>query len=303
MPSRRQIRESVVQFLYCTDLEGGAPAANMRDTFWNLITESDRRRLLTNTFKALEHLNMGHANHLVELTKRAQLLFPRLSATSDTLPLRHDLEQILAKESTWSVCFDRLKKIPFNDQTDEGVVASLESLLADLFGIERDLTLARKHFLAALEDHPSIRNFSEPVAAVLRRMQRISERNAMLENPEKFPEQTDLAHLRGAKETLLQLRESADQMADQVLKQKKQIDTLLASVIENFAPERIIPVDRAILRLCASEFLSNNATNTSIVINEAIDLAKKYGSEDSGRFVNGVLDALSRKIQAENSPA
>lgn len=303
MPSRRQIREAVVQFLYCADIEGGAPAANMRETFWNLITESDRRKLLTNTYRALEHLNMGRGERLIDLTNRAELLLPRLSATTLTLPVRKDLEHILEKESAWSVCFDRLKKIPFTEHADDDVVAPLETYLQELFALERDLALARKGFLIALEDHPTVRNHAEPVAALIRKMQRVSERNSMLEHPEKFPEQTDLAHLRGAKESLLELRLAADAMVDRVLSRKKQIDDLLASIIENFAPERIMPVDRAILRLCTAEFLQHPSANPHIEINEAIDLAKKFGSEDSGRFVNGVLDAVARAIRPQETTA
>jgi N utilization substance protein B len=201
------------------------------------------------------------------------------------------------------VCFDRLKKIPLTEVADDEVVPPLEVLLADLFALERDLALARKDFLFTIEDHPSIRNHAQPVTSLIRRIERISDRNLMLEHPEKFPEQTNLAHLRGAKETLTELRREADAMVDHVLEQKKRIDEILASIIENFAPERIMPVDRAILRLCTAEFLLRPSTNPRIEINEAIDLAKKYGSEDSGRFVNGVLDAVARALQPQQSPA
>ena len=47
MPSRRQIREAVVQFLYCADLEGGADPAALRDPFWDFVTESDRRSTIS----------------------------------------------------------------------------------------------------------------------------------------------------------------------------------------------------------------------------------------------------------------
>ncbi len=296
MPSRRQIREAVVQFLYCADLEGGPPAADLRESFWNLITESDRRKLLTHTFRALEHLNMGRAERIIDLTERSQLLLPRLSATTASMPLRADLEHILQKESAWSVCFDRLKKIPFTEVADDEVVPPLEALLTDLFALERDLAQLRKDFLFAIEDHPAIRNHAQPVTSLIRRMERISDRNLMLEHPEKFPEQTDLVHLRGAKETLTELRREADAMVDHVIQHKKRIDEVLASIIENFAPERIMPVDRAILRLCTAEFLQGSSATPKVEINEAIDIAKKYGSEDSGRFVNGVLDAVARKL-------
>ena len=84
-------------------------------------------------------------------------------------------------------------------------------------------------------------------------------------------------------------------MVDAVLLHKSNIDQKLAEIIENFAPERIDPVDRAVLRLSASELIHRPDLSANIVINEAVDLAKKFGSNDSGRFVNGVLDQLAKK--------
>ena len=91
MPSRRQIREAAIQFLYSADLEGGAPAANYRDTFWELLTESDRRSLMTSTFRALEHITQGRGERLLELAERSVNALARLSASEETLPIKEEL--------------------------------------------------------------------------------------------------------------------------------------------------------------------------------------------------------------------
>jgi transcription antitermination protein NusB len=124
-------------------------------------------------------------------------------------------------------------------------------------------------------------------------MQRISDRLRMVEEPEKFPEQADLARLRDSKAEIDELREQSDKLVDAVLSKKEQIDAKLAAVVENFAPERIDPVDRAILRLGTYELL-HAGTPPKIVINEAIELAKRFGTTDSRRFVNGVLDKVAK---------
>jgi transcription antitermination protein NusB len=80
---------------------------------------------------------------------------------------------------------------------------------------------------------------------------------------------------------------------DAILAKKERIDETLAAVVENFAPERIDPVDRAILRLGTYELL-HAATPPKVAINEAIELAKRFGTTDSKRFVNGVLDKVSK---------
>ncbi|HET56271.1 MAG TPA: N utilization substance protein B, partial [Ignavibacteria bacterium] len=64
--------------------------------------------------------------------------------------------------------------------------------------------------------------------------------------------------------------------------------------------ERIALLDRLILRLALCELLFFEEIPPKVTINEAIDLAKKFSTEDSGRFVNGILDAVLRKLKQEN---
>ena len=85
---------------------------------------------------------------------------------------------------------------------------------------------------------------------------------------------------------------------DAVLLHKEQIDITLAAVVENFAPERIDPVDRAVLRLGTYEILHAKIP-PKVAINEAIELAKRFGTTDSHRFVNGVLDKISKQAAQE----
>ena len=68
---------------------------------------------------------------------------------------------------------------------------------------------------------------------------------------------------------------------------------------ENWSISRINKVDLAVLRVSLSELLSDLKTPEKVVINEAVNLAKKYGSDDSGRFVNGVLGGIVKKLRAE----
>lgn len=295
MPSRRQIREAAVQFLYCADLEGGAPADAYRETFWDLLTEPDRRKLLHSTVRALEHITQGRVDRLLELSDRAPNALARLGASSNTLEIKKQLQDILRHESLWTMQWEKVQKLPLNDQDNDAVVDQLESFLRQLYAIDRDLRLARNHFQQALADHPSLQPLLEPVLASMRRLQRISDRVQMLENPQNHPEQSDLKHLSSSKNQLLELRRETDHMVHMVLQHKIKVDQTLADVIENFAPERIDPVDRAILRLSTSELLTRPEISSAILINEAIDLAKKFGSNDSGRFVNGILDQIAKQ--------
>ena len=73
------------------------------------------------------------------------------------------------------------------------------------------------------------------------------------------------------------------------------LDAQLAEVTTNWRLERIGAVERSVLRLAAAE-LQQGETPPRVVLREAIRLAERYGNRESARFVNGVLDALARKM-------
>jgi N utilization substance protein B len=77
--------------------------------------------------------------------------------------------------------------------------------------------------------------------------------------------------------------------------QRVELDRLLAEVTTNWRLERLGVIERSVLRLAAAE-LQRGETPPRVVLREAIRLAERYGNMESARFVNGVLDALARKL-------
>ncbi len=293
MPSRRQIREAVVQFLYCADLEGGADPATLRDPFWDFVTESDRRSLQLATFRTVHHLAHGREGRLSEFVERHKTASTLLAGWPEAESLKSALQRIAELESGWSTALAKLERLP-KDDDDASVANSFGSALQTLFKIDRDLSDTRNRFLRETEDFPALRGHLEAVSATIRRLQRVSDRLRMVEEPEKFPEQADLARLRDSKSDIEELRRRSDELVDLILQNKDRIDSALAAVVDNYSPERIDPVDRAILRLATYEIL-HAALPHKVAINEAIELAKRFGTSDSKRFVNGVLDRIARQ--------
>lgn len=75
-----------------------------------------------------------------------------------------------------------------------------------------------------------------------------------------------------------------------------EVDAILKRYLRNFELVRLNTVDRNILRLAIFEMFHRLETPPIVAINEAIDLAKKFGGEDSGKFVNGVLDQVKTEL-------
>ena len=76
----------------------------------------------------------------------------------------------------------------------------------------------------------------------------------------------------------------------------EEIDEIIQKFSDHWILDRMTVIDRNILRMGACELLFNFSTPPKVVINEAIDIAKKYGNEDSPEFINGVLDKVYNEI-------
>jgi transcription antitermination protein NusB len=78
-----------------------------------------------------------------------------------------------------------------------------------------------------------------------------------------------------------------------VLANGSEIDALLNKYSKNWRLSRMPVVDRNIMRIATFEFLKRPDIPSSVTINEAVEIGKKYGTKDSGSFINGVLDRIS----------
>jgi len=90
-------------------------------------------------------------------------------------------------------------------------------------------------------------------------------------------------------------RAFANQLFEGAAKDVSSLDHMIRLHCENWRFERLAAIDRAILRLAIHE-MSAAETPPKVVLNEAVELAKKFSSEESGSFVNGVLDAVRKSL-------
>jgi N utilization substance protein B len=90
-------------------------------------------------------------------------------------------------------------------------------------------------------------------------------------------------------------RAFANKLFEGAAKEADELDALIVQHAQNWRLERMAIIDRAVLRLAIYE-LRIAETPPKVVLNEAVDLAKKFSSEDAGAFVNGILDAVNKAL-------
>jgi N utilization substance protein B len=91
-----------------------------------------------------------------------------------------------------------------------------------------------------------------------------------------------------------EIRDFAEETVKGTYKHLKTINERILACAKNWTLERMATVDRNVLRLATYEILYRMDIPPSVTINEAIELAKKYGTDESGSFVNGILDSIAR---------
>jgi transcription antitermination protein NusB len=90
-------------------------------------------------------------------------------------------------------------------------------------------------------------------------------------------------------------------LVDGVLQNLDDIDKNISASAKNWDIKRMASIDRNILRIASFELLFNPDTPSNVIINEAVEIAKKYSTDDSGKFVNGVLDTIKNKRGQDDS--
>ncbi len=119
-----------------------------------------------------------------------------------------------------------------------------------------------------------------------------------------YAEEVSGADWRAAFDDNVERRKPSDEVVEyamrlvvNVMDEKAELDRRIRERLENWVLERVSVVDRTILRIALSELLHCPEVPTNVIINEAIEIARKFSTADAGRFVNGLLDSLAREVR------
>jgi len=289
MHKRRDIREAAVQFLYFSDLEEGADPAEMLSTFWQIIQETSLRKHTIAKAKAVIHLSQGRTSRMGKLGELVPLALAELKAAGNLTALTVPLRAVLRTESKLTAAIELLKT---SLQSKSGE-SQIESRLSDVYIANHVAEDARDNFQAALQDSPTWQKKLETITATTNHLERVSDRIDSLENIDSASTPVQgFEHLHASNSEIQAFRKETEALVQGILKHKNAIDQKLSEIVENYAPSRVAPVDRAILRMGTYEILHCDDIPRAVSINEALEIAKKFGSTESARFINGILDAL-----------
>jgi len=149
--------------------------------------------------------------------------------------------------------------------------------------ILNDLMLANEIFISHIEEN--FINWDDDAEMVIQTLKNFLQKTSFANFTEVItPDKWDFA------KTLL----------DTFLEKEKYLETYIVPKLKNWEPERIAALDMIIMKLGVAEFLFFETIPPKVTINEYIDIAKEYSTQQSGQFVNGILDNIHKELLQQN---
>jgi N utilization substance protein B len=102
-------------------------------------------------------------------------------------------------------------------------------------------------------------------------------------------------------ETDAETRGFADELFNLAIDRHEEIDSLIQKHAQNWRMERMAAVDRNVLRTGVAEFLGFRSTPRPVVINEALEIARRFSAPESVQFINGVLDSVGKELDGSRA--
>lgn len=301
MISRNQIRQAAVQFLYGAGMNGQSPDDEAAmESFWEILLEPDRAALNKAKLKSALHLTRDYSDKERLFTSRSRELMEKLAGDASADPVREALQDILAREASYSQILDRIRYIRKNDpQCETEEAANITETLALL---NETLLQLRTRLLSLLEDNLIHGKHAAPFVKATGRMQEIGTRIHHLLQYENADSKAEFANVVELEQDMAALKTEAGELIKAVSSKTEELDALINSVVENFAEDRISPMERAIIRIAAYELLYKKDLPTPVIAKEAIRLAERYSITEAPRFINGIVASIASSCRGENTP-
>lgn len=292
MLSRNQIRQAALQYLYATS-QAPETEQEQDEGIWDILMEPFRGDYCKLRARAVSgHLTRDYPDKLRLFITRARETADKLRHDPLTLPVRDQLQDLLVKEGEFNASLLQLKKALHEDPANDKRMLSSACKAAQ--ELNTTLIRMRKRLLDSLRDFPAYSNLWAPLISSCNKLQEINGRIDLLIHPEENPSMVEVKKVVDAGRDADELYREAKTLGQDILRRRDELDAAINGTLENYSPERVSAIDRAILRLGAYELLHRKDLPAPIIISEAIRLAERFSSAESPRFINGVLAGISK---------
>ena len=281
------MREAMIQFLYALRPTDALPDAPDGDVL-SLLLEPAQDKSTRARARAVLHLQQGREKILEAFPGLLQNL-KEINAPEDSTGIGANLEAWHKQEESLR---DFLHGLRYELNGNKEATRLRESM--EGAGLSNRSALKASGQAVACEPSlPGLQNLHEKVLALREQLTPLAER-LVLSLGDELSTIPELKSVARAEQEICRSKSSIESYYRKLHPHLDAIDQRIADAIDNYSPERLDRVDRAILRLGGYEILFAEDVPVAVAINEAIELARSFGTTESPGFINGVLDRVAQ---------
>lgn len=303
MGNRRNAREAALQFLFSRDLNND-PDSGDPESFFALRIAKQGSFSAQDIFEdqcRSEDSDPGNYQHYIVTSTRATR--PASTAGLKIKPLSgqglvDDTRVECASEMLSNHAEGSIFKIRAKLTNTEGTAPFLDSLQTSPYEV-----LTPEEAKSFISNNDCLALHTGMGSDAIRSLLTSTDLHRLIREMEKILSKTNSKKLRKKLSKRLKItrefsanQKFTEKLVQGVLQHQAEIDKRLVHHLENFTLPRLSTIDRNVLRLAAYEMFYCDDVPPIVAINEAIELAKRFGTEESGSFVNGVLDRLKDQL-------
>lgn len=283
--TRRQVREAAIQLLHSA--QSNSKQSEDAGDPWPLILAQPEAKITRTRARAILHLQQNRPGRLKPIWEQRVAAQPLLDSFLDDRTAARSLRKLLEAEQKLPDLFDVLRRQLKSEKEPERVEESLLKI-RETNKESLDHGTVLMNLLGPLDACP------EPLKPLAKQVPALMESAELLRSlfAGKLPEIPEVKALVDAIAERDYLRQEAENLYQLVVTHLDETDKIIAAQLENFSMERLAQVDRAVLRLAATELKHCSDIPSAVSINEAIEIARRFGGIESAGFVNGILDKL-----------
>lgn len=288
--NRSEIRKSALSLIYAL-LENSNGESFDLDLFWDIAQEKKRDHYNEAHAKAVLHVCRASADSARLLNERAEALENAMHGDLTSAALREEVEHFVRRSAAFESAIAALNYC-LHDKRREGT-HQLALCTRDTLQLAAALTAMGEDLLPRFADFPAYVNYTEAMAAIIRRRGKLTAAVSELAEPANLRDSKEFAGLARMAGDLCELCPAVEELAFGVIEHRAELETELDSLINNYTMERLDLVDRVILLIALYE-LRVSKLETAIVISEANLLAHTYSGSKSAPFIHGILAAAAK---------
>ena len=254
---------------------------------WPLILAQPEAKIVRARARAILHLQQNRPGRLKKVLAQRAVALPLLESYLEEKSSSRNFRQVLTSEEKLPDLLDLLRRQLKSEKEPDDIAETMERV--------REANKASLDALAALETALGpLEACPEPLKPLAKALPPLRETGDLLRAllSETLPDLREVEALRDAVAERDIFRSETEALHQLVGKHLAATDELIAEHLENFAPDRLAQVDRAVLRLAVTELKHCPDIPPAVSINEAIEVARRFGGIESAGFVNGLLDKL-----------